>query len=343
MRKKGKYSILLLFIIITMLNSSSIKNRGWWKLYFTTIGFMKGNVERIENPEKGLIRLINSAQKSFYGAFYDISSQIIAEALLMAYNRGVDVKLVVERDNFHKKAIRMIRKAGIYVVTDNRSGLMHNKFAIVDRRITWTGSYNLTSNGAYRNNNNAIEIHSSDLTKIYHDEFFEMFKYNIFGNKKEYRVFSGLGKKYYVKMGDISINAYFSPDDNIERIISKRIKKAKKSIHFMVFSFTSDKLGEEIICAFKKGVKVYGIVEKQGAKSKYSEYIKMKIEGIPVKLDKNRYIMHHKVIIVDEDIVITGSYNFSMSAHRRNDENILIIESPEISREYLYEFYRLYN
>jgi len=68
----------------------------------------------------------------------------------------------------------------------------------------------------------------------------------------------------------------------------------------------------------------------------------MKIEGLPVRLDKNKNRMHHKVIIIDKRRVLTGSYNFSKSANKRNDENILMIDNKKIAKEYLKEFYRLY-
>ena len=51
--------------------------------------------------------------------------------------------------------------------------------------------------------------------------------------------------------------------------------------------------------------------------------------------------MHHKVIIIDESIVITGSYNFSRNAEEKNDENVLVIYSPRLAKEYLIEFSRL--
>ncbi len=51
--------------------------------------------------------------------------------------------------------------------------------------------------------------------------------------------------------------------------------------------------------------------------------------------------MHHKVVIIDEEIVITGSYNFSRSAEERNDENIIIIYNAEIAQEFIKEFQRV--
>ncbi|MDY6967499.1 MAG: phospholipase D-like domain-containing protein [Spirochaetota bacterium] len=339
-KKYSTISIILSIILLSDIAKVNSREDNFYRIYFTS-PWNKG-VSR-NNPETAIINLISQTKRSFFGAFYDISSKKIAYALQKAHARGVKVKLVVERDNYNKKGMGIIKKAGIPVVKDNKSGYMHNKFAIADKRILWTGSYNLTDNGSYKNNNNAIMILSSDLSNIYLNEFDEMFRYKIFGNKKEKKVFSGLTKKYYVKIGNTNINAYFSPEDSIENIIIKRLKKAKESIHFMVFSFTSDKIGEEMIHQHRKGVKVYGLMEKRGAKSKYSEYIKMKIEGIPVKLDRNRYIMHHKVIVIDKKRVITGSFNFSKNANKKNDENVLIIDNSNISGEYLKEFYRLYR
>lgn len=334
--------IIIIYCLISNEPQASDKGFRCWSLYFTSPD--NGiEAEKIENPVKALMRLIDRAQESFYGAFYDVSSEEVIRKLLLANNRGVNVKLVVEKDNIRQNGIELLRNVGIRVIMDDRSGLMHNKFAIIDGNIVWTGSYNVTDNGAYRNNNNAIEIHSTELAVIFLDEFMEMFQYGIFGNRKGCRVFSKLKERHYVKIGDVGISAYFSPEDNIERIIIDCIKKARSSIHFMAFSFTSDEIGEEVIRSYRSGVRVYGIFEKRGANSMYSEYVKMKIEGIPVKLDKNYHIMHHKVIVIDKGIVVTGSYNFSKNANLNNDENILIVESKEVSKKYLNEFYALYN
>ena len=328
---------IVLFMIISLM-ITEVHASAWWRVYFT---HRSGNVERTDDPESALINLLQYAEKSFFGAFYDISSNRIIDAMIEAHKRGVVVNLVTEKDNSCRLHLRKLLNAGISVVTDIGNGLMHNKFAIIDDRIVWTGSFNLTRNGSL-NNNNAIAIWSRELALMYREEFYEMFDHRIFGNRSE-QPFSRLINRYYVKMEDAHINVFFSPENNIDRILRKRIEKAQKSIHFMLFSFTSDLIGEAIIKRYKRGVKVYGLLERSGAKSRFSEYIKMKLEGIPVKLDRNRYKMHHKVLIIDGKILITGSYNFSRAANRVNDENIVIIDSESISREYLKEFYRLYG
>ncbi|MBN2161090.1 MAG: phospholipase [Spirochaetes bacterium] len=331
---------VLAFVIIL---PPGLEGEGWWKLYFTSPG-KRGFLANAGGPENGLVSMIGGAKRYFYGAFYEVSSPRVVEALVGAKKRGVDVKLVTERDTARKRrsAIKRYEGAGIPVVTDGRPGLMHNKFAIADGDRVWTGSYNPTLNDAVKNNNNAILIESKALAGIYTNEFLEMFDDRVFGNRNNPGPFSDLMNRCYVKIGDTNINVHFSPEDKIERIILKRLEKAKTSIVFMAFSFTSPGIAEMIIRRFKKGVAVRGIFERRGARGRHSQYTKLKIEGVPVRLDRNRNNMHHKVIIIDGARVITGSYNFSRSANKRNDENILIIDSKKIAREYLAEFERIW-
>ncbi|OHD65028.1 MAG: hypothetical protein A2176_04575 [Spirochaetes bacterium RBG_13_51_14] len=334
----------IIIIILLMAMQPGLDGAGWWRLYFTSPG-NRGIVSNRTNPQTGLVSIINKAERYIYGAFYEVSSPRVVSALCAARTRGVDVKIVTEQNTMRKRGRVMgqFERAGVDVVTDNRRGLMHNKFAVIDGRYLWTGSYNPTVNDSEKNNNNAILIYSSLLAGIYRNEFMEMFEDRIFGNRREAGPFADLRNRYYVKIDDTGINVYFSPEDNVERIILMRLAKAKSTIHFMAFSFTSDGIGEMMIKKFKQGVQVYGIFERRGANGGHSEYVKMKLEGLPVKLDRNRNAMHHKVIIIDGVRVITGSYNFSRNAKNVNDENILIIDNREIAAEYLEEFKRLYR
>ena len=73
-----------------------------------------------------------------------------------------------------------------------------------------------------------------------------------------------------------------------------------------------------------------------------ADFNRLKQSGVDVLEDGNCYILHHKVIIIDERTVITGSYNFTGSAERDNDENLVIIDDPTLARVYLDEFQRVY-
>lgn len=311
-----------------------------WQVYFTTPGT---KIRGIVNPEEGLINAVRAAKGSVYGAFYDISSASISDEFIAAHKRGVKVALVTEKDNYSGKALTAMIEAGIPVVKDNTPGLMHNKFAVIDKKLVFTGSFNLTDNCRVKNNNNAVLIKSAELADIYMDEFREMFYDKIFGNRKEYGAFSFFRGKNSVKAGDLTLQVFFSPDNDVEKIICSNISGAEHSIRFMAFSFTSPAVSELIIEKFHNGLHVSGIFERKGAYTKHSEFIKMKLEGLPVQVDKNRFQMHHKVIIIDDYRVITGSYNFSRNAALRNDENILIIDNREIAKQYIDEYNRLYQ
>ena len=91
------------------------------------------------------------------------------------------------------------------------------------------------------------------------------------------------------------------------------------------------------------GVLVSGVLEKSQALSNTGgEYETLLKNGVDVRLDGNPSSMHHKVIIIDEQIVVTGSYNFSQSAKARNDENTLNILNSEIATLYIEEFERVW-
>ena len=135
----------------------------------------------------------------------------------------------------------------------------------------------------------------------------------------------------------------FPRQEECESMVISLIDGAKNYIHVMVYSFTSDALGDALIRAFNRGVKVKVIIEERNAYSTGSEIDKLKNAGINVAIDSNPYLMHHKVMIIDGLIVVTGSYNWSYSAEHRNDENLIVIISARVAQEYEDEFQRIWD
>ncbi|MGQ9843453.1 MAG: phospholipase D-like domain-containing protein [Spirochaetota bacterium] len=309
------------------------------EVYFTT----PEKEEQTTAIQKALLQKIIHSTTSIYAALFEITDLLIIDALCKAKTNGIDVKLVLESERLSEQVKAKFEASNIPIRFDNRKEFMHNKFFIFDNKAVWTGSYNITPREAKLNNNNALYIESEEIASIYLAEFNEMFEEGIFGNRTEYIPFPFLSNKYFVKLSDIDINVYFSPDDDIERIIMKLIEKAKQSIYFLAFSFTSDAIGEAMITKHKQGIAVKGVFEKRDIKNVNSEYIKLKVEGLDVLYDANINTMHHKVIIIDNEWVITGSYNFSKNAKKRNDENCIMIRSPEIAKLYIQEFEKIYS
>jgi phosphatidylserine/phosphatidylglycerophosphate/cardiolipin synthase-like enzyme len=138
------------------------------------------------------------------------------------------------------------------------------------------------------------------------------------------------------------MTAYFSPKGGCEEAIIEWINKANKSIHIMIYSFTLDSIGDALITVYKKGIEVLIIFEKEQI-SKYSEDIKLKNSGINVKYDNNPALMHNKVMIIDNKVVLTGSFNWSSQAEDKNNENLLIIMDNELAELYEKEFQKIWS
>lgn len=318
------------------ISTSRVSREAAIKIFFSN----SGKKDASSSLERGLVALIDSAEKSFDGAFYELSSEKVANRLIALHERGVKVRLVMEADSKTNHIVQRLLSAGIPIVFDDSEGLMHNKFAIVDGEVVWTGSYNPVAS-AEHSDNNAVLIYSCVLAEIFGAEFRDMFEKKLFGTARRGVPFDRLIALTPISVHGIAVRAFFSPRHGIESILAELIRTASSRVHFMAFSFTSELIGDSLIGLVRRGVAVHGIMEERGALTAFSEYMKLKVEGIDVRIRRGRGVMHHKVIVIDERIVITGSFNFSRGADSINDENIVIIESEEVARAYINEFNRV--
>jgi phosphatidylserine/phosphatidylglycerophosphate/cardiolipin synthase-like enzyme len=290
-------------------------------------------------PDEALAEAIRNAEFSVDAAIYDLNLWSIRDALLAAQDAGVQVRIVAESDYLDETEFQELQQAGIEILGDRRESLMHNKYVVIDQLDVWTGSMNFTVNGAYRNDNNLIHIRSSKLAENYTSEFEEMFVDDMFGNNTVPQT-----PNPSLTIDGILVETSFSPDDGTADQIIQAIQSADESIRFLAFSFTSDPIAEALLARAADGVTVSGVFEQSQYKSNTgTEYDNLLAAGLDVRLDGNPKSMHHKVFIIDDDTVITGSYNFSQSAEERNDENTLIIHDPEIAALYLAEFERVFG
>jgi len=138
------------------------------------------------------------------------------------------------------------------------------------------------------------------------------------------------------------LGIYFSPRGGCESQVIGWIRRANKTIHILIYSFTLDSISDALIEAHSRGVEVKIVFEKNQI-TKYSEYQKLKVAGISVRNDTNSGYMHDKVMIIDGIIVLTGSFNWSTHAERENNENLIIIRSIYVAAVYEEEFYRIWN
>lgn len=133
----------------------------------------------------------------------------------------------------------------------------------------------------------------------------------------------------------------FSRPEYCKGEITSAIRSAKQYVYVMAYIFTSNDIAQALLDVHNKGVNVKVIIEGDMMNVTGSQYTMLKDAGIDVRLEKTSYLMHHKVIIIDGQIVITGSYNFSDAAEDKNYENLLIIKDSKIAQQYEQEFNRV--
>jgi phosphatidylserine/phosphatidylglycerophosphate/cardiolipin synthase-like enzyme len=311
---------------------------GWLGIYFTNPAAPHA-ADYEGGPDESLAAAIDQARLSVDMAAYSFNLWSIRDALIRAHQRGVVVRMVMESDNMDNQEVQQILDAGIPVIGDQREGLMHNKFVVIDRSEVWTGSMNYTTYAAYKDNNNLIRIRSTQAAEDYTTEFNEMFEENLFGPDTRAATHNPR-----LAIDGTPVEIYFSPDDGVAAHILTFIQSAQESVYFMAYSFTANDLGDAIRQRAAAGLIVAGVMDDGQINSNQgTEYDPFKQAGLDVRRDGNVGLMHHKLIIIDRKIVITGSYNFSNSAEASNDENVVIIYNADIAGLYLAEFQRVYD
>jgi phosphatidylserine/phosphatidylglycerophosphate/cardiolipin synthase-like enzyme len=128
-----------------------------------------------------------------------------------------------------------------------------------------------------------------------------------------------------------SVSVYFSPHGGAERAIIRAVDNAKNSVLVQAYSFTSEPIADVLIRALRRGLDIRVLLDKSQTYQKYSCVRLLLSAGIPTYIDASHAIAHNKVMIIDNEIVIKGSFNFTRAAEERNAENLLIVHSRDLS------------
>ncbi len=309
-----------------------------FRLYFTD-PFAPGAGNYTGGPDEAIVEAIDAARQSIDIAIYNFNLDNVAQALLRAKSRGVRVRIAMESDALDGRVPQALLEQGIPIVGDQREGLMHDKFMVIDGYAVWTGSLNFTETGTYNDYNQIVEVNNTKLAQDYTSEFEEMFVDGQFGP-------NGTANTPYpnVTVDGYRVQVYFSPDDGVAEHLVDLINGAQKSVHFLAYSFTANDLSQAMLARAKAGVDVRGVFEAAQVKSNQgTEFPNLQKAGLDVREDTLAGQMHMKVIIVDGEVVSFGSYNFSASAENSNDENVMIVQDPALAGQFEQEFERIFS
>ncbi len=355
----------------------SIFQAGGLRVYFYS---HRANVN--SNPTKHLADFIDGAKKALLCAIYDIQDQSTLQALKRAATRlstglhiiydagkGPARKTGVTADPKPSKSGQLIKQYGLdsYATAVHVQGgnLMHDKFLVRDAVDVWTGSGNFTKGGLTLQDNNFLAITSAALSQVYADTFRGML-HPAHGSTHSPKNPKGAPPKPHatVKVGAVKITPYFTTGVNefedAETAIVKALQGAKK-VRIAAMNLGDPGILQVLKQRFSSPqADIRGVLDpgqmrqvmpppagrsKQPADLFWFTKDHNRFVGAPshtfVPSDNNDF-MHNKLMILDDQIVITGSYNFSEHAEV-NDENTLIMQSPAVAKAYTQYFDALFE
>lgn len=312
----------------------------WYQAYFTKPVLDQATADHAAGMDAALVADIMRAQRSIALASFDLDLDTITDALIAAHRRGVDVQVTIDGENLADPVVSAVlgalEDAGVAVFYDRRSAFMHNKIVVIDDQIMWTGSWNMTANDTFRNNNNMLRIEDGTLAAAYR----AMLDQVHVGNGGSASARSVL--RPVLAFGDAHVSAMFAPADPITDAIIEQIGAARTNVQVLAFAFTSDLIADALLDARARGVRVRVVMERRNSAGTGSEFARLRAAGIDVLADGNCAVMHHKVMVIDNKHTITGSFNFTDAAQEQNDENVLLIDDHLVAALYNEEFERVY-
>jgi phosphatidylserine/phosphatidylglycerophosphate/cardiolipin synthase-like enzyme len=282
-------------------------------------------------------------------------------------------------------ALAIVKNAGIPVIDDTAdgskgSGLMHHKFVVIDGETVIVTSANFTTSDIHGdfvsaesrgNPNNLLKLESSELAKVFSEEFALMWgdgpggkPDSKFGVKKPARPVAR------VRVGGATVAVQFSPSsagtplaETSNGLIDRTLASSSKSVNLALFVFSAQELANTLERKSKQGVGIRALIDSSFIYRPYSEGMDMMganlLNNCKLKVENRPWVkplatvgmpklpagdrLHHKFGVVDGKTVITGSHNWSEAANRTNDETLLVIESAIVAAHFEREFDRLYQ
>lgn len=365
-RLGSAYSNDTTFTADYVVETASLTSSGTMNVYFNhsvdnsvSIG---ENAQVVDISQK-LLNRIDAAQSSIDLALYSLSGTVganIANKLIAAKKRGVKIRVIGEYDNHSTAPWTTLSSNAITVIFDTYdatnagAGLMHNKFVVCDNRNSsdtddwvWTGSWNATDPGNSNDAQNVVEIQDKSLANAYTMEFEEMWGSNTdtpSASKSRFGARKTDNTPHQFNIGGVPVELYFDPSDHTTNQMLNKLNASVSSINIGMLTFTRSDLAQAIVKKKNAGEKVRVILDNKTDTGNQFSYLQTNGVDIRLKGSTIAGLFHHKYAIIDADkyaadqVVITGSHNWSSSAENSNNENTLIIHSNRIANLYLQEF-----
>jgi len=284
-------------------------------------------------------KLIDNAQTSIDLAVFSLDDPSILKALRLASQRGVKVRVCVNKPPDHAtnpppKAVKELIVNGLLKLTTGKNGFMHYKFMVVDKKIVWHSSGNLTRSSFYFDDC-AITIRNQEVAEAFSKEF------EFLWHQDQPHPTSRTDSLKLELGANKLIEIFFSPKMPIKQRILKEINNARSEITILACIISDQDIAQALLERQSKGIRLNIIVEaSQAQEHKHSQVPMLRKEGLEVQYGTTRSMMHHKIISIDGKRNLFLTANLSEQGLHESKETMIIIDSPELSKEINKEFKR---
>lgn len=290
-----------------------------------------------------IVDFIDSAKRrqKLMIAVQEVDNEDIAKAIVRARTRGVTVDVVIEQSYLLNKKIpddpfvaggasevnrrlqdAMLR-ATVDIKSDFNSNIFHQKFMVLGNSVL-TGSTNFTKTGVTKNLNHVVVVHDAQVANAYKAEFREIQRGNFGRHSIDLEE-----KPREARVSGIRVKPLFAPDHSPEMEIMKQILKAQHRVDFAVFTFAqSSGIDDALIAAHLNGIQVRGVLDSKMSNQKWAAKKPLVDAGVTIDVAGGVGSLgkvHHKLMTIDDQVSIFGSFNYTGPANLTNDENILVV------------------
>jgi phosphatidylserine/phosphatidylglycerophosphate/cardiolipin synthase-like enzyme len=142
-----------------------------------------------------------------------------------------------------------------------------------------------------------------------------------------------------------SITVWFAPEQGtvISKEIINLIDSAQKSVLVSVYDINSPAIVNELVRKKLNGVDVKVVMDDREAQYEFSTVAPLKKNGILKTDTSSSNYMHNKFMVVDSEEVLTGSTNWTYNGFFENNNNSILVDSPELAKDYTVIFNRMWN
>jgi phosphatidylserine/phosphatidylglycerophosphate/cardiolipin synthase-like enzyme len=369
-----------------------------------------GRVRQGQDLEAFVISALEEAEVEILLAVQELSLPRIASLLVAKHRQGVRVRVVLENTYStpwtqelrqtlppHQRhrhdqlqalgwgdAVAMLQEAGVPLIDDTAdgsrgSGLMHHKFAVVDRKVVITGSANFTPSGIHGdpddsrsrgNVNHLLRFSSGELAAVFVEEFERLWGDGPGGElDSRFGIAKQSGGPRTVQVGGTSVTVLFAPHRRSDanhglELLRQQLQQARRQVDMALFVFSDQALANTLAVLQQQGVRLRLLADPGFANRSFSEVTdllgvalpdrhckleagnapwKAPLEGVGTPKLAAGDKLHHKLAVIDGRTVISGSFNWSPSAAHQNDETLLLIRSPLLARHFNREIDRLWR